>query len=151
MEIRHLEAYPACFQSDHSPKSYGISFPDITRICHLQYDGLTVGPNREEINSLVVLDMKLAFEGVSDATDAYIDRPQFYSPDSLRMDHPPNVDFFDVTVAKDCLQKWCLSHMCNYYYMSQQRKRSKIGSAVTLVLEELELEKQRGKEGIDRI
>jgi hypothetical protein len=51
MEIRSLQAYPAIYAANNSLHERGDKFLDATKISHLQYEGLTVGPNREEASN----------------------------------------------------------------------------------------------------
>ncbi|KAL2673851.1 hypothetical protein Neosp_012295 [[Neocosmospora] mangrovei] len=48
MEIRALLAYPDRYLVEDQLHQRGEMFLDVTGISHLQYEGLTVGPNREE-------------------------------------------------------------------------------------------------------
>jgi hypothetical protein len=50
IEIRSLEAYPARYMPEDHLYERGQKFLDYTRVSHLQYDGLTVGPSREEVS-----------------------------------------------------------------------------------------------------
>lgn len=52
MEIRSLQAYPTRYILHDQLHDRGKSFLDATRISHLQYKGLTVGPNREEVSCM---------------------------------------------------------------------------------------------------
>ncbi|CAD6442608.1 bd2bad12-3c9b-4ea3-80c5-177545182950 [Sclerotinia trifoliorum] len=70
-------AYPAHYKLRKKLLYNGEKFIDATRASHLQYEGLTVGPSREEINSPVVIDIKLAFEGGSGTDKAFIEVLKF--------------------------------------------------------------------------
>ncbi|RSM12541.1 hypothetical protein CEP52_002422 [Fusarium oligoseptatum] len=48
MEIRALQAYPDRYMIEDQLRQRGEMFLDVTRISHMQYEGLTVGPSREE-------------------------------------------------------------------------------------------------------
>jgi len=50
MEIRNLEAYPVAYVLHDQLHERGRKFLDATKVSHLQYEGLTVGPNREEVS-----------------------------------------------------------------------------------------------------
>jgi hypothetical protein len=50
MEIRSLEAYPSRYMLQDRLYERGQKFLDYTRFSHLQYEGLTVGPSREEVS-----------------------------------------------------------------------------------------------------
>jgi hypothetical protein len=49
VEIRNLQAYPVGYLAEDGFLGRGKRFLDVTEISHLQYDGLTVGPAREEV------------------------------------------------------------------------------------------------------
>ncbi|KAF7956720.1 hypothetical protein EAE96_004050 [Botrytis aclada] len=143
MDIRNLQAYPVQYGLQEKLHKTGQSFLDATRISHLQYAGLTVGPNREEIDSSVVVDVKLAFEGGSDTDNASIDVPEFRSPASLWLNDAEG-EIYDLYGKSTCSHKWCYSRGCtsNVYIGSQKRQRDKIESKIKGALEEYETEKQ---------
>ncbi|KAI1409797.1 hypothetical protein F5Y13DRAFT_203189 [Hypoxylon sp. FL1857] len=64
VDITSLEAYPLRFhrQKPHISEMLlerGRKFIDMTSISHMTYDGLTVGDDREEVVSSVIVDIKL--------------------------------------------------------------------------------------------
>ncbi|RSL48360.1 hypothetical protein CEP54_012954 [Fusarium duplospermum] len=78
IEIRALLAYPDRYMMEDQLHRRGEMFLDVTMISHMQYEGLIVGPSREEINSAVVVDMKVAFEdGSNEETDPIQKRKRF--------------------------------------------------------------------------
>nr|AGQ21998.1 hypothetical protein [Pestalotiopsis fici] len=68
-------AYPMAYAPSNDLHTRGQRFLEATKVSHLQYEGLTVGPLREEINSPVVVDIKLAYEGGRDIAEALIKVP----------------------------------------------------------------------------
>ncbi|KAL9118847.1 MAG: hypothetical protein Q9187_004598 [Circinaria calcarea] len=151
MEIRSLQAYPAHYLLRDQLYDHGRRFLDATRVSHLQYEGLTVGPSREEINSPVVVDMKLAFEGGPDTDKAFINVPEFKSPASLWLSEALG-EAYDLFGKSNCPRKWCYGRECtsNVYSGSQRKQRDKIESNIKLVLEEYENVKQQGKDGLEQ-
>ncbi|KAI1083013.1 hypothetical protein F5B20DRAFT_577402 [Whalleya microplaca] len=145
VDIRSLQAYPTRYMLVDTLHDRGKAFLDATRISHMQYEGLTVGPNREEINSPVVVDLKLAFEGESDSKKASIEVPTFKSPTTLWL---PNTDgeACNLFGGSSCSQRWCWGCKSDAYVDSQRKQREKIDSEIKLVLEEYENEKQRYEE-----
>ena len=78
VDIRSLEAYPTQYlrpepdQATTEPDverfvNRGRRFIDVTAVSHLSYESLTVGRSREEINSAVIVDFKLAFQEYRDS------------------------------------------------------------------------------------
>ncbi|KAF5661965.1 ATPase family AAA domain-containing protein [Fusarium circinatum] len=69
VDIQSLEAYPVQFnklrQAGEDPiagfSQRGEKFVDATLVSHLCYEGLTVGKSREEVESDVIVDFKLAY------------------------------------------------------------------------------------------
>lgn len=53
VDIRSLQAYPARYLNQDNLQHRGNNFLDVTRISHLQYEGLTLGPIREEVRRLL--------------------------------------------------------------------------------------------------
>ncbi|KAF7901102.1 hypothetical protein EAF00_003323 [Botryotinia globosa] len=145
MDIRNLQAYPVQYRLQEKIHESGQSFLDATRISHLQYEGLTVGPNREEIDSPVVVDVKLAYEGGPDANKAFIDVPEFRSPTSLWLNDAAG-EMYDLYGKSTCSHKWCYSRDCtsNVYIGCQKRQRDKIESEsdIKTALEDYETGKQ---------
>ncbi|KAI1139707.1 hypothetical protein F5Y05DRAFT_330604 [Hypoxylon sp. FL0543] len=151
IEISSLQAYPIRYSKFHDHfHDRGKRFLDITRISHLQYQGLTVGLNREEINSPVVVDVKLAFESGTGAQEV-IQVPEFLPLGSLWL-MGLGGGACDLFGKSSCGHKWCYNRKCttDIYARSQRIQRTKVESHVKLVLEEYESEKKRGEEGQDR-
>ena len=81
VDIRSLNAYPAQFLRPHLPDlasklstsigdryvARGGKFIDFTLVSHLLHEGLSIGRSREEINSAVIVDFKLAFQEYGEA------------------------------------------------------------------------------------
>ncbi|THV49355.1 hypothetical protein BGAL_0199g00140 [Botrytis galanthina] len=153
MDIRNLQAYPVQYGLQEKIYESGKSFLDATRISHLQYEGLTVGPNREEIDSPVVVDVKLAFEGGPDADKAFIDVPEFKSPASLWLSNAAG-EIYDLYGKSTCSHKWCYSRDCtsNVYIRSQKMQQYSITSKIQTALEDYESEKQgKGNNGLEYV
>lgn len=151
MDIRTLQAYPSRSVTNNMFLNRGQSFIDATKVCHMQYEGLTTGPNREDINSPVVVDVKLAFEGDLGPGKDSIEVPKFTSPSTLWLSTPYG-EAYDIFGKPTCFHQWCYSRSCtsNVYMESQRKLREKIESEIKLVLEEYESEKQQGKDGLQR-
>lgn len=52
MDIRGLQAYPVAYASAKDLQTRGREFLKATQVSHLQYEGLTVGPLREDVSCL---------------------------------------------------------------------------------------------------
>lgn len=50
MDIRGLQAYPVVYASVKDLQNHGRMFLEATKVSHLQYEGLTVGPLREDVS-----------------------------------------------------------------------------------------------------
>ncbi|KAK3349666.1 hypothetical protein B0T25DRAFT_247604 [Lasiosphaeria hispida] len=156
MDIRSLTAYPVCYADNEMLQKRGKAFMDATRVSHMQYEGLTTGPNREDINSPVVLDIKLAFENDQSPGKEQILVPRLSGAPSgpwlaLRYDEAHDT-FGRVPGPAACFRKWCYNRRCTYnlYMDTQRRIRDKIEADAKLVLEEYESERQLGYEGLAR-
>ncbi|KAK0707756.1 hypothetical protein B0H67DRAFT_321770 [Lasiosphaeris hirsuta] len=155
MDIRSLTAYPVCYADSDMLQKRGKAFMDATRVSHMQYEGLTTGPNREDISSPVVLDIKLAFENDSSPGKGSILVPRLSSSISgpwLALRYDEAYDIFGRATASHCYRKWCYNRRCTYnlYMDTQRRLRDKIEADAKLMLEEYESEIQLGSEGIER-
>ncbi|KAI1505354.1 hypothetical protein F5X99DRAFT_369089 [Biscogniauxia marginata] len=67
VDITSLEAYPVHFHSQKDKTLQGLldrgrKFIEMTAVSHMNYEGLTVGDDKEEIISSVIVDRKLAFQ-----------------------------------------------------------------------------------------
>ncbi|RSL82429.1 hypothetical protein CEP51_005150 [Fusarium floridanum] len=145
MEIRALQAYPDRYMIEDQLRQRGEMFLDVTRISHMQYEGLT-------INSAVVVDMKVAFEDGSNEESGPIQVPKFTSPTSLWLANA-EMGAYDLFGKPTCSHLWCYHRNCtsDVYIESQKRKRFTIESRIKLILEEYDNEKKRGSEGLGRI
>ncbi|KAK3988845.1 hypothetical protein QBC44DRAFT_242802 [Cladorrhinum sp. PSN332] len=86
LDIRSLQAYPIVFADGSMLLNRGFKFVGATVVSHMQYEGLTVGANREEASFHfpssflpVVVDTKLAFEGDSSLGSNQVQAPKFIS------------------------------------------------------------------------
>ncbi|KAI0844815.1 hypothetical protein F5Y00DRAFT_273573 [Daldinia vernicosa] len=150
MEIRNLQAYPARYMARDRLHERGNSFLNVTNTAHLQYQGSIVGPTREEINSPVIIDTKLAFEGGPETKKAYIDVPKFPSPLPLILTISTKAESsYGIISFSTCSHKWCYSRFCmkDVYIESRIGQIYEIESEIKVSLEEYEGEKQRGEEG----
>ncbi|KAI0167870.1 hypothetical protein BJ166DRAFT_590356 [Pestalotiopsis sp. NC0098] len=155
MDIRSLQAYPVAYAPVTDLLTRGREFLKATKVSHLQYEGLTVGPLREDINSPVVVDIRLAYEGGRDIDEALIKVPAMSS--GVSGPGPPvwMINFFAAcpnvfTKMNSCGQIWCTSPHCVHEEWDRGRdeKAFKILSDVDLVLEEYETEILRGSAGL---
>ncbi|KAF2996525.1 hypothetical protein E8E14_000232 [Neopestalotiopsis sp. 37M] len=154
MDIRGLQAYPIAYALSDDLRIRGQRFLKATKVSHLQYDGLTVGPLREEINSPVIVDIKLAYEGGRDIEEALIKVPQV----STVVDGPilwlhkaPGATSNVIARTSFCTHhKRCIASSCttDRYENTQTDKAITILSAADLILEEYETEILRGPEGL---
>ncbi|KAI0890589.1 uncharacterized protein GGS22DRAFT_151326 [Annulohypoxylon maeteangense] len=67
IDITSLEAYPTHFNSQYEKVSEmllqrGRKFIEMTEISHMIYEGLTVGEDKEEVLSSVIVDLKLYYQ-----------------------------------------------------------------------------------------
>lgn len=164
VDIRSLQAYPIQYATNNTLSVRGETFLQLTRVSHKQYEGLTAGPNREEarliilsslwllspilqvltrvhpqINSPVIVDVKLAFEGDQDPEQQSIEIPKFNSLFWL-----PYSGVYDALGKSFCLNPWCYDFRCtlNVYSRPGGNIQNDITSAVKIVLEECETLKQ---------
>ncbi|KAI3338701.1 hypothetical protein F4824DRAFT_74130 [Ustulina deusta] len=139
VDIRSLQAYPIQYATNNTLSVRGETFLQLTRVSHKQYEGLTAGPNREEINSPVIVDVKLAFEGDQDPEQQSIEIPKFNSLFWL-----PYSGVYDALGKSFCLNPWCYDIRCNLNVYSRPggNIQNDITSAVKIVLEECETLKQ---------
>ncbi|KAI1121218.1 hypothetical protein F5Y10DRAFT_288721 [Nemania abortiva] len=152
MDIRSLQAYPIQYATNNTLLDRGRTFLQLTRISHKQYEGMTAGRSREEINSPVIIDMKLAFEGDQDLRENFIEVPKFDSPSKLWLTRITR-QVSDVMAQGTCNNVWCYDRTAcakNVYTDSQRKMRDTIESEIKLVLEEYETYKQPGSGGEKR-
>ncbi|KAI0381928.1 hypothetical protein F5Y04DRAFT_270592 [Hypomontagnella monticulosa] len=147
MEIRNLHVCPSRYMPDNQLHDRGKTFLNATSVSHMQYEGLTAGTSREEINSPVVVDLKLAFESGPELEKASIAIPTFRSPTSLWLSDTSG-EARSLFGASICSQRWCWGCKKDVYIDSQKKQREKIESDLKLVFEEYESEKKRGEEGL---
>ncbi|CVL03548.1 uncharacterized protein FMAN_15136 [Fusarium mangiferae] len=92
VDIQSLEAYPVQFrrvsQAGEDPIAgllrRGEKFIDATLVSHMSYEGLTVGKSREEVESDVIVDFKLAYtEKHEFSSEPYVVAPKFHSLQDL--------------------------------------------------------------------
>ncbi|RYC63068.1 hypothetical protein CHU98_g3163 [Xylaria longipes] len=144
VDIRSLQAYPIEFATDHTLLDRGEKFLQLTRVSHKQYEGLTTGPNREEINSPVIVDVKLAFEGDQNLE---IKVPELRSRSNLWL-NPTRLNYciYDVLRQPSCSNPWCHDGRCNgnFYPSLQRHMQYTIKSEAKLILEEYENPNQGG-------
>ncbi|KAK4209029.1 hypothetical protein QBC37DRAFT_431008 [Rhypophila decipiens] len=151
MEIRNLQAYPINYALDHNLEERGKSFLHATKISHLQYEGLTVGSNREEINSPVVIDLTQAFQGGPGKYDVDLKVPTFASVSNLWI-FDRGLESRELFGPSSCPHRWCYSNDCSkdQYHNYQKSLRNKVDTELRLILEEYEGEKQRDSKDVNR-
>ncbi|KAK0671527.1 aaa family atpase protein [Cercophora samala] len=115
INITDLEAYPLTTEKKAELQIRGQRFVDSTRLSHMHYQGFTIGPNRAEIDSPVIVDMKMAFTEDSNAWERTgTDVPRFLSfADSrfLFWRTPNNTDgVSNILGAAACGRPWCGFH-----------------------------------------
>ncbi|ETS76967.1 hypothetical protein PFICI_10841 [Pestalotiopsis fici W106-1] len=153
MDIRGLQAYPMAYAPSNDLHTRGQRFLEATKVSHLQYEGLTVGPLREEINSPVVVDIKLAYEGGRDIAEALIKVPIISPGVRDAVVWMPGVFEASHNIfgkRPSCSHRWCISLQCTYdcYNTGQATQGHKMLTDADLVLEEYESEMLRGLEGL---
>ncbi|KAK6217809.1 hypothetical protein LQW54_003096 [Pestalotiopsis sp. IQ-011] len=153
MDIRGLQAYPVAYASVKDLQTRGQEFLKATMVSHLQYEGLTAGPLREDINSPVVVDIRLAYEGGRDIDEALIKVPVVSSGQRgvilWMVDNfwaAPNV----YVKLLHCHEKWCIGAHCTEeaFDGGQEDGGRKILSDVDIVLEEYESASLQGSKGL---
>ncbi|KAJ2988903.1 hypothetical protein NUW58_g3738 [Xylaria curta] len=151
MDIRSLQAYPIEYATNHTLLDRGKTFLQLTKVSHKRYEGLTTGPNREEINSPVIVDIKLAFEGDQGLEKQSIEVPKFDSISGFWLDHLYD-GLCDVTSKASCSNIWCHNRSCisNVYIKSQKKLREAYESEIKPVLEEYETLKHHSGAGRKR-
>ncbi|OCL12019.1 P-loop containing nucleoside triphosphate hydrolase protein, partial [Glonium stellatum] len=149
-DITSLDAYPVRFLKSKEPAvdallERGRKFIDVTAVSHMSYEGLTVGETKEEINSAIIVDFKLAFQ----EPDA--DIPKF-SPLNVfwhSIKETQVVEFFgSFCGAPSCFLPGCLS---DRYAGQQKKQREKTESKIRLLLEEQEIERSDQNEGFTKL
>ncbi|KAF4963138.1 hypothetical protein FSARC_8851, partial [Fusarium sarcochroum] len=157
VDIQSLEAYPEQFlrpdkAGDHpmlNLSERGEQFIDATLVSHLAYEGLTVGKIREEVESDVIVDFKLAYtekHGVSSEPNAIT--PNFTS---LQEFWPvPDDDNMQELANRGCGIAVCTIPGCgnDAYYSSQKTQVDKIKAEVKQLLEEYEPGDQRSEKDL---
>ncbi|KAI0435671.1 hypothetical protein F4803DRAFT_544743 [Xylaria telfairii] len=145
LDIRSLQAYPIEYATNDGLSNRGKTFLQLTRPSHRQYEGLTIGLGREEINSPVIVDIKLAFEGDQSLEKQSIGVPKFISPLDIWLS-PSHRGVYDVVSRSTCSHPWCYDRACtsNIYNDSQSKGRYPIVDETEVVLEEYETLKQHG-------
>ncbi len=153
MDIRSLQVYPTGYHDARdSLITRGLSFMDVTNVSHMQYEGLSLGDIREEINSPVVVDIKFAYEDNSDPGKAAIQKPAVSFGPPIWIPAPP-YECFNMLGATSCGNLWCHDKDCSYvnnYTSYQRRRQEKNENNIKGVLDEYEIEKQNVSKGVER-
>lgn len=145
LDIRSLQAYPIQYATNHTLSNRGKTFLQLTRVSHKQYEGLNAGSNRGEINSPVIVDIKLAFEADHDFEKRPIDAPKFNTHEEICRGRP-FYGVYDVVSKPSCSNPWCYDRSCveNAYTGMVVNEQAAIATETRLVLEEYNISKQRG-------
>ncbi|GAB1312064.1 hypothetical protein MFIFM68171_02274 [Madurella fahalii] len=160
VDIRSLEAYPTQYlRTESNPQtseldrylSRGRKFIDVTAVSHLSYESLTVGNSREEINSAVIVDIKLAFqeyEGAFASGESVVPKltsligywPPAYAPEVLQLH------------ISGCDNVWCHNSSCmnDCYFSFHADQVQKVEPKMKALLEEHESGKLDDKESLKR-
>ncbi|RYP23849.1 hypothetical protein DL765_000926 [Monosporascus sp. GIB2] len=146
ISIRDLKVFPLIYAPPKFLVDRGKKFVDATNVAHMEYRGMTVGHSREEINSSVVVDMKLAYE--SDPITRYesITRPTFvgFANNWFELEADCAKEIFGWTCSVGC----CLSS--DKYLSMQEKVAEKAESEVKALFEEYEDRmKSQGKKGFE--
>ncbi|KAF5635828.1 ATPase family AAA domain protein [Fusarium sp. NRRL 52700] len=147
VDIQSLEAYPVQFsrlsQAGEDPiaefSQRGEKFVDATLVSHLSYEGLTVGKNREEVESDVIVDLKLAYTEKHE----YSSEPNVVAPkfQSLQDVWPVSTtDDRNELATRGCGIAGCTVFGCgdDAYPLSQKTQAEKMKVEVEQLLEDYE-------------
>ncbi|KAK0616337.1 hypothetical protein B0T14DRAFT_434119 [Immersiella caudata] len=144
VEVKSLQAYPVSASPDLYPSllARGRAFIAATNVSHMQYEGLTSGTVREEINSPVVVDMTLAFQSDGDPGKKLIHIPEF-SRGMAQWIWSNGLEMFDIFSSSSnsaCSHPWCfaLRHCHNPYESIQRANRETVESVIRAVLDDFE-------------
>ncbi|KAH7303069.1 hypothetical protein B0I35DRAFT_447306 [Stachybotrys elegans] len=156
VDIRDLEVFPAQYLKSGPERPFrgseesgmdkflrrGRKFIDATAVSHLSYEGLTVGKSREEINSAVIVDLKLAFQ---EYQDAFHDKDNIVPKFTSLVGELPstsNAEVFEFA-TNSCNEVWCHKADClsEKYYELNPEQLEKIESKIKGLLEDYEAEK----------
>ncbi|KAF2096574.1 P-loop containing nucleoside triphosphate hydrolase protein [Rhizodiscina lignyota] len=173
VDIRSLDAYPLhhSYRTDTTITDAelgiqlqdmlvdrGKKFIDLTAVSHMTYEGLTVGERREEINSAVIVDIKLAFQqykGSFRNPDAVV--PTFSALNGSLLLTPltigQTVELHGGICRCGSSNEWCHNFQCTFdqYPNLQKVKRQKAVTVIRALLEECENEKSNQRDGLNNI
>ncbi|KAK0714402.1 hypothetical protein B0T21DRAFT_340107 [Apiosordaria backusii] len=142
IDICSLEAYPVTQTQKTELEIRGQKFINATSVSHMKHLGFTVGPNREEIDSAVIVDMKMAFTEDSDAWLRTGNKvPRFISiPESRGMfsNYPGGNDKYAMFGAPTCGYRWCEVHIFgrNFYSEAVGKRREKVEEEIRALLDD---------------
>ncbi|KAH6962419.1 hypothetical protein BKA56DRAFT_498091 [Ilyonectria sp. MPI-CAGE-AT-0026] len=165
VDIRSLEAYPMQYLKtqpsqfpggDEQPENVsllqrGRNFIDATVVSHLSHEGLSVGKSRHEINSAVVVDIKLSCQEYSqEFPDHEPIVPRFTSATmlGLLLREAAVIEFY----KHKCGELWCHKSDCIFeaYGSYQLSQISQITLRTKALLEEDEIIKPTRKESLEK-
>ncbi|KAM7192881.1 hypothetical protein V8F20_008678 [Naviculisporaceae sp. PSN 640] len=138
IDVRNLQAFPIRYIPNithRNLKDRGRHFAGVTKVSHLQYEGLTAGSAREDINSPVVVDMKLAYESEAKG----IDVPKFAAQTMLWVADSSD-ETFDLLAKPTCSNQWCYDKKClsRIYIQYQMSLRTRSDHEIKPILEQFD-------------
>ncbi|KAJ4018796.1 hypothetical protein NW752_005924 [Fusarium irregulare] len=128
IDIQKLEAYPR-----------GEMFIDTTLVSHLAYEGLSVGNNREEVESDIIVDFKLAYtENHANSLDANTVAPRFDDVQSFPTQSC--TETLNELSTISCGSTNCTTESCGVdaFFTSQNSQADKIKEEIQQQLDECE-------------
>ncbi|KAK4194935.1 hypothetical protein QBC40DRAFT_317742 [Triangularia verruculosa] len=118
IDICSLEAYPLTPTQKSELENRGLGFIESTSVSHMQYQGYTVGLHKEEIDTPVIVDMRIAFiETSQDLEKSVLQVPKFISAGEISnifdsfADHNPELETAGVA---HCGFRCCYIHVTEH-------------------------------------
>ncbi|KAM7212416.1 aaa family atpase protein, partial [Rhypophila decipiens] len=167
MDVSSLQVYPVRLR-DNFLLERGRHFASVTEVSHLQYEGLTAGSTREDvspdlhlasrlarillqplvcyltplyiqINSPVVVDMKLAYESEANGIDA----PKFAPLTTFWIADNSLMEAFDLLGKPTCSNQWCYDGKClaRLYVAYQMGLRNTMDHKIKPTLEQYNVDR----------
>ncbi|KAK4207871.1 aaa family atpase protein [Rhypophila decipiens] len=140
MDVSSLQVYPVRHpRRGNFLLERGRHFASVTEVSHLQYEGLTAGSTREDINSPVVIDMKLAYESETNGIDA----PKFAPLTTFWIDDNSSMEAFDLLGKPTCSNQWCYDGEClvRLYVTYQMGLRNTMDHKIKPTLEQYSVDR----------
>ncbi|KAJ4421175.1 hypothetical protein N0V82_003940 [Gnomoniopsis sp. IMI 355080] len=151
VDIVSLELYPLKMRKIHGDPeedlaNRGREFIKMLHFAYKHYEGLTLGHKREEVNTQVCIDLKLAYQQQSDL------RPNFMSLSDCRfVTHPRQI--MELPSRHQNCEGHAPSWACfsDHFISYQQKMRSTVKQSVRTILEDMELNELREETSRNRL